>query len=355
MKKRSLTPRLAVGLATLPPSYFGLVMATGIVALAAHMLGHATVATFLFALNIVQYTVLSALYALRALLFPRQFFGDMGSHTVGPGYFTAIAGTGVLASQFIVQRADYLTGTILTIVATVLWVLLVYGILTALVVKREKPPFAGGINGSWLLAVVGTQAISVASTLLARHGHSEFLGFVALTTWLWGSMLYIWLITLIFHRQIFWKLPPEELTPPYWINMGATAISTLAGAELILHASATSTATSLLPFIRGFTLLFWATGTWWIPMLLLLGVWRYGYERFPFRYTPLYWAAVFPLGMYAACTFRLMEAIGLPFLTPIPIVFYWAALFAWGTTFAGMLHRLTTFLPLRRRQTLREP
>src|SRR3546814_2735603 len=36
--------------------------------------------------------------------------------------------------------------------------------------------------------------------------------------------------------------------------------------------------------------------TWWIPMLLLLGLWRYGYKRFPFRYDPLYWGAVFPLG-----------------------------------------------------------
>ena len=42
-------------------------------------------------------------------------------------------------------------------------------------------------------------------------------------------MLYIWIISLIFYRYTFFTLDPERLTPPYWINMGAVAISTLAG------------------------------------------------------------------------------------------------------------------------------
>jgi tellurite resistance protein TehA-like permease len=49
-------------------------------------------------------------------------------------------------------------------------------------------------------------------------------------------------------------------------------------------------------------MLFWATATWWIPMLLTLGFWRHVYKRFPLRYDPLYWGAVFPLGMYSVST-----------------------------------------------------
>ena len=45
-------------------------------------------------------------------------------------------------------------------------------------------------------------------------------------------MLYIWLIALIFHRIMFLPLAPADLTPPYWINMGAMAISTLGGVSL---------------------------------------------------------------------------------------------------------------------------
>ena len=32
-------------------------------------------------------------------------------------------------------------------------------------------------------------------------------------------------------------------------------------------------------------------------MLVILGIWRHLIRRFPLRYDPLYWGAVFPLGM----------------------------------------------------------
>lgn len=53
----------------------------------------------------------------------------------------------------------------------------------------------------------------------------------------------------------------------------------------------------LLPFVKGMTLLFWATATWWIPVLIDLGIERHGQLRFPRAYEHAYWAAVFPLGM----------------------------------------------------------
>jgi tellurite resistance protein TehA-like permease len=164
--------------------------------------------------------------------------------------------------------------------------------------------------------------------------------FVALVFWLVGSMLYIWLITLILHRILFLPLPPGELTPPYWINMGAMAISALAGAQLVAEAGRMPLLTELLPFLKGVTLLFWATGTWWIPALLALGLWRHVLTRVPLAYEHSYWAAVFPLGMYAACTQRLIRVFRLPFLEPVAAVFVWIALAAWGLTFAGLVRHL---------------
>src|SRR5687768_18465669 len=89
-----------------------------------------------------------------------------------------------------------------------------------------------------------------------------------LVLWLGGGMLYIWIISLIFYRYTFFPMSPSDLAPPYWINMGAVAISTLAGVSLIGAAAQAPLLADLLPFLKGLTLLFWATATWWIPMLV---------------------------------------------------------------------------------------
>ncbi len=72
-------------------------------------------------------------------------------------------------------------------------------------------------------------------------------------------------------------------------------------------------------------------------MLVILGFWRHVYSRFPLTYSPLYWGAVFPLGMYSAATFRLATVAEAPFLLFIPRVFVFIALGAWALTFVGLL------------------
>lgn len=325
------------------PAYFSLVMATGIVSLAAFLMKWRVPALILFYLNIVQYAALCVLYGLRAARYPRRFFGDMIAHSAGPGYFTAVAGTGVLASQFMVMGENAAAGTALWGLACLLWGCLTYTIFTALTVRPDKPALDQGINGGWLLAVVATQAVAVSSALLAaRFGQAHRLGLnlLALTMWSWGGMLYIWLMSMIFYRYIFLQLAPGDLVPSYWINMGAMAISTLAGSLLVLNAPQVPYLASLLPFLKGFTILYWSVGTWWIPMLLALGVWRYGYKRFPLRYDPIYWSVVFPLGMYAVGTWQMDRAIGLGFLDGVSRAFLYAALAAWAIVFLGMLHAL---------------
>jgi tellurite resistance protein TehA-like permease len=166
------------------------------------------------------------------------------------------------------------------------------------------------------------------------------LNFFALSIWLWGGMLYIWIISLIFYRYTFFDFSPGDLTPPYWINMGAMAISTLVGAKLVQNTPDAPFLASLLPFLKGFTVFYWATGTWWIPMLLVLEVWQHLIRRFPLRYDPLYWGAVFPLGMYAVATEQMAAALGLPFLAPLAPAFFAAALAAWTIVFVGLAEEL---------------
>jgi tellurite resistance protein TehA-like permease len=225
----------------------------------------------------------------------------------------------------------------------VLWLCLTYTIFTAFTIKATKPPLAEGLTGAWLLAVVATQSISVLSSLIAQHWNQPYrleVNFFALSMWLWGGMLYIWMIALIFYRYMFYKFSPSDLTPPYWINMGAMAISTLAGARLIGNSGDAPFLHSLLPFLKGFTVFYWATGTWWIPMLVILALWRYSYQRFPLTYDPLYWGAVFPLGMYTVSTFEMARVMDLGFLLWIPRLFAYVAIAAWAAAFVGLLRQL---------------
>jgi len=336
----------------LSPAYFGIVMATGIVSTAAHLLGLRWIAQALFKVNLALYAILWALTLLRLARFPRRCAADLVDHLRGPGFFTMVAGSAVLGTQYVVLEGDYAIAAALWIVSVALWIFLTYAIFAAFTVKEDKPTLDRGISGAWLLAVVATQSIAVLSALIAAHSgalHKEELNFLALCMWLWGGMLYIWMMSLIFYRYTFFRLSPGDLSPPYWINMGAMAISTLAGSLLIANAPEAPLLASIVPFLKGFTIFYWATGTWWIPMLLALGVWRYVYKRFPMRYDPLYWGAVFPLGMYSASTHAMNHALGLDFLDFLPPLFFYAALGAWAVAFGGLLVSLTRTRSAERR------
>jgi len=330
-------------LAGLSPACFAMVMATGIVSLAARAQGFASIASALFVLNIAAWLVFCALSLLRVVRYPTRVLADLADHLRGPGFFTTVAATAVLGSQFALFGTSDLLAMALGVIAAVLWLCFTYAIFTAFTIKQDKPPLDRGINGAWLLAVVATQSLAVLGAIVAARLPQHFgleLNFFALSMWLFGGMLYIWMMSLIFYRYTFFAFGPGDLTPPYWINMGAMAISALAGSLLIANAPDAPLLQALLPFIKGFTVLYWATGTWWIPMLLVLSAWRYLYMRFPMRYDPLYWGAVFPLGMYCACTHEMASALGLDFLGGLVSVFLYAALAAWAVAFIGLLRRL---------------
>jgi len=332
--------RLVPGLEHLSPAYFALVMSTGILSVAAFRLGLPAVAHALFALNVSFYVVLWALFVMRLLWFPRAMMADLADHLRGSGFFTVVVATSVLGSQVLLLTGNVVVALALWGLAILSWTGLTYAIFTILTVKRSKPPLERGINGGWLLAVVATQSVAVLGALLAAHVGQPWkleMNFFALSMWLWGGMLYIWMMSLIFYRYVFFSFEPGDLSPPYWINMGAMAISALAGALLIVNVAQAPFLQSLQPFIKGFTVFYWATGTWWIPMLLVLALWRHVYRRFPLRYDPLYWGAVFPLGMYAAATHAMFAALGFAFLGWLPWVFLALGLGAWLGAFAGML------------------
>lgn len=327
-------------LADFSPAYFALVMATGIVSNASGFLGFSHVAQVLFILNLAAYLTIWGLTLGRLYRYPRRMRADLASHDRGAGFLTVVAATALVGSEFHLRLGADSVAIGFWFFALVLWVVLLNSWFAAAVMVDPKPSLDRGIDGSWFLLTVSTQSIAVLGTYIANQFPvPEQIIFVCLAFYMLGAMFYLWVIGLVLLRWLFYPMERKDaLSPNYWINSGAMAITTLAGARLI--ATTSPHVASLANFLTAFNLLFWATASWWIPLLFVVNAWRLFVERFPLRYEPGYWSMVFPLGMYVACTWEYGRSAHIPFLEPVAHGVIYVAWAAWALTAFGMIRAI---------------
>jgi tellurite resistance protein TehA-like permease len=328
------------GVAELSPGYFALVMATGIVsiAMATHRLY--AISVVLLWLACIEYVVLAVLYVWRLVAFRAEVAADFANPQRAFGYFTLVAGTDVLGTRFAVDGHHNVALGLLAL-GWLAWLLLGYVVPWTAVLGQARRPVIADANGTWFIWVVASQSVAVLAAALQPSvdvGQRE-LALLAVFSWSVGVILYGAAGVFVALRLMLYDLRPADLTQPYWVSMGATAITVVAGARIVQMADAPM-AVATRGLVAGAAVVFWAFGTWLIPVLLAAGWWRHVVHRIPVRYDPTWWSVVFPLGMYGVGSHYLGEADHLPIVRAIGANESWFALAAWVLTFAAMLVRL---------------
>jgi tellurite resistance protein TehA-like permease len=335
-------------LATLDPGYFAWVMASGIVSVGTDLLGYPLLSRIILGVTIGAFVLLVLAYTARVVWFRSWVRQSLGDPTTAMAYFTIVAGTDVLAIR-LAMAGHPLVALGLGAAGAFVWVVLTYGLPWSIVAAAHRPVL-GELNGTWLVWVVATQSLSIVAAVITPHAPSSWLqaDLPAIAACLWGVgvMLYLIFIVIIFLRLLLIEVTPAEMGPAYWIAMGATAISIRAAAGILAlrGPQASVLVADLRPFLIGLSVVLWAFGTWWIPLLVLFGIWRYVVRGYSRAYEPRLWNVVFPLGMYTVASYTLGQAAGLGFMVSVARVWVWVGVGAWAVVLGLMVVALVKAL-----------
>lgn len=342
---------IADALRTLNPGYFALVMATGIVSVAMyHHHAHALSVALLWLAG-AELVILTVLSAFRIVAFRSEFAKDLADPGRAFTMFTFVAAVDVVGTRFALDGHHAAALALLT-AGAISWLVLGYVVPWTAVLHTARAPALQRANGTWFVWVVASQSIAVLAAVLepAIGSARRELALLAVISWSVGVFLYGAAGVFVTARLFVYPLRPEDLGPAYWVAMGATAITVLAGARMVEMANAPMV-TATRGLVAGMSVVFWAFGSWLIPPLIAAGVWRHVVHRIPLRYEASLWSVVFPLGMYGVGGHYLGQADKLPIVQTIGDVQSWIALAAWAVAFVAMLHHLVVTIGFAHRRS----
>jgi hypothetical protein len=301
-------------LAATPPASGAVVMGTGIVSIGLSLDGQETISRVLLSLAAVIWAALAVLLPARAARDRARFRADVRT----PAALTSVAGSAVLGTRLTMLGWDW-AGVALLAIALVLW-----AALLAPVLRNWVTPTVG----SSLVLTVSTESLAVLAATLAAREAAHWLLYASAAPLLLGLAFYAFAIRSFDVRQL------TVGRGDHWITGGALAISTLAAGRITLAARSLHTLSGITETLKLASLALWALTIAWLPVLLAAELLR---PRL--RYDVRRWSTVFPIGMYAACSFVVGAAAHTPPITDFARVWVWAGACVWLVVFGAMLRR----------------
>jgi tellurite resistance protein TehA-like permease len=283
------------------------VMGTAIMSIALALDGRETLSRVMLAIAAAIWVTLALLLPLRIARDPARFRADART----PVAFTAAIATGVLGTRLTLLGWGW-AGIAALVITLVVWAALLGPVLA-----NWKAPTVGVS----LLLAVAPESLAVLAVTLAATEHARWLLIAAFVPFVLGLGFYAFVIARFDVRQL------SAGHGDHWITGGALGIAALAAGRIAAAAKG-------FDMGAGSVLEGLAVGLWILTMLWLL-VLLFTEVRWPrLRYDPRRWSTVFPLGMYAACSFAVGAAAHAGAITDFARVWVWVALAAWAVVFA---------------------
>lgn len=324
----------------LPPGYFALVMSTGIISYAFDRIGIPVLADALYVLTLFAWICLVLLSTLRVILFPHAVRIDLLSIRRVFAYFTLVVATSIVGILLNMHGWHQLA-MLCWVISFLAWSVLLYlsfSVLTFLTHENS----VNVVHGDWLTSIIATQSLVLLGAMIAPHlgAYDRYMLIEIHMLWMLGLVFYGIFVTLFCYRIFFLSFKPEDTSPFLWVIMGAAASGANAGTSLLTADTHMPFLLALKPFIDGMSLMLWAWATWWIPMMIIFGIWKHVIRRYPLRYEPAMWSMVFPLGIYAVASFRLGLAADFFPLEWISRIMVWVAFATCCLVMLGLLMQL---------------
>lgn len=289
-------------------------MGTGIVSIGLSLDGHETLSRVLLGIAALVWFVLGfGLLVLVTRLRP-LFLRQARS----PAALTGVAGTDVFGARVEMLGWER-EATALLVIGLLLWLALVPYVL-----RHWRRPTLGA---SFVL-VVATESLAALAAALAIVRPSAWLAIAAIACVGIGLAFYVFVAIDFDLRQLLVG------RGDHWVAGGALAIATLACGRVARAAPLTDPLRNGAGSIGLAALALWAAAVAWLPALLLSEL-----RRPRVAYDARRWSTVFPLGMYAVCSFTVAQVEGIAGIRSFAEGWIWFAFAIWLVVFVGLLRR----------------